>query len=111
MTSGALSGLDVSGGVPDHPGCFHIDVVVGCGLKQHAWVRFAQAAGWTGLAFFGGGLLLSIVAAQINWGGVGLTEPRMASSTKTYDLLVHHASGDAASARVLARRALAGNCR
>ena len=45
-----------------------------------AWDRWAQAAGWVGLGFFGAGFGMSVVASIVNWGGVFWQEPRNASA-------------------------------
>ncbi len=38
--------------------------------------RWARATGWVASAFFLAGLLVSMWASQVNWGGVFLAEPR-----------------------------------
>ncbi len=43
------------------------------------WARLARAIGWIGLGFFAAGLALSVVAAEVNWGGAFWAEPRMAA--------------------------------
>ncbi len=57
--------------------------VLGAGILVRGWpaaTRLAHIIGWTGLAFFSVGLAISAAAAWINWGGVALSEPRMAAS-------------------------------
>jgi hypothetical protein len=43
------------------------------------WLR---ALGWTGLGFFAAGLLMSLPAAQLNWGGLFFQEPRTLSALR-----------------------------
>lgn len=38
--------------------------------------RWAQALGWVSIALFAGGFVMSMVAAQVNWGGIFWAEPR-----------------------------------
>ncbi len=40
------------------------------------WRRWARATGWVACGFFLAGLLVSMWASQVNWGGVFLAEPR-----------------------------------
>ncbi len=40
------------------------------------WRRWARATGWVANGFFLAGLLVSMWASQVNWGGVYLAEPR-----------------------------------
>lgn len=44
-----------------------------------AWVRAAMTAG---LAAFAAGIVFSMIAARVNWGGVFLAEPRMEASLR-----------------------------
>ena len=46
-------------------------------LSAQAW---SQRIGWVGLGFFAAGLLLSILAARVNWGAPFWQEPRMAAA-------------------------------
>lgn len=50
-----------------------------------AWV---EAAWRGGLAVFGAGIAVSMLAARINWGAVALNEPRMAASLRFVALAV-----------------------
>lgn len=45
-----------------------------------AWMRWLQIVGWVSTAVYGAGIAMSMVASQINWGGVLLQEPRMAAA-------------------------------
>ena len=59
-------------------------VVAALGRAELAgWMR---AIGGVALAFYAAGLGMSMVAAQINWGGVYLQEPRMAAGLNTLAL-------------------------
>jgi hypothetical protein len=42
-----------------------------------------RAVGTVALAFYLGGMVASLAAAQVNWGGLGLAEPRMAAGINT----------------------------
>lgn len=44
--------------------------------------RWMEVASWLGLVWFFLGLLLSLPAAKINWGGIFLAEPRTAAGLK-----------------------------
>lgn len=44
------------------------------------WEGWAQRAGWVACGFFAAGFLSSMLASQINWGGVFLAEPRNRSA-------------------------------
>jgi len=44
----------------------------------HAWMK---SVGWVALPFYATGAVMSIVAAQVNWGGVLWSEPRMTATT------------------------------
>lgn len=48
-----------------------------------AWLR---TIGGVALAFYAAGVITSMIAAQVNWGGVYLQEPRMAASLNTLAL-------------------------
>ncbi len=43
---------------------------------QACWRPWARATGWVACGFFLAGLLVSMWASQVNWGGVFLAEPR-----------------------------------
>lgn len=45
-----------------------------------SWMRWQQIVGWASTAVYGAGIAMSMVASQINWGGVLLQEPRMAAA-------------------------------
>ncbi len=52
-------------------------------LRQSARLeRWAQTLGWAALALFSSGFLMSMLAAQVNWGGVFWAEPRTAMATQ-----------------------------
>lgn len=42
---------------------------------QPRWPAWGQITGWVGLIVFVAGVIISMVAAQVNWGGVDLQEP------------------------------------
>ncbi len=44
---------------------------------------WARTVGAVALTFYFGGIATSLIAAQINWGGLGLDEPRMAAGLRT----------------------------
>jgi hypothetical protein len=53
--------------------------VLGLGVVVTArprWQHWSHILGWVAIAAFVGGLLMSMVAAQINWGGIFWAEPR-----------------------------------
>jgi hypothetical protein len=45
--------------------------------------RWAHLAGGVGFAFFAAGFGLSMLASQVNWGGIAWTEPRNAAALNT----------------------------
>jgi len=45
-----------------------------------AWMRWLQIVGWASTAVYGAGITMSMVASQINWGGILLQEPRMSAA-------------------------------
>jgi hypothetical protein len=49
-------------------------------LARSAWHNWAYTVSWTALIFFAGGLLMSILAADINWGAMFWQEPRTFSA-------------------------------
>jgi hypothetical protein len=53
-----------------------ITALAGLGLHKTALLRWSQALGWTGLAFWITYLPLSMWAMQTNWNGLFLAEPR-----------------------------------
>ncbi|MCP4356787.1 MAG: hypothetical protein GY796_02060 [Chloroflexi bacterium] len=44
------------------------------------WDSWMKTVGWVGTAVYGAGIFMSMVASQVNWGGVLLQEPRMAAA-------------------------------
>jgi hypothetical protein len=57
--------------------------VLGLALLPRERVRveeWASASGWVGVGFFAAGLVLSLLAAQVNWGGILWQEPRVGAS-------------------------------
>lgn len=55
---------------------------------QGRLARWAQSAGWVGCAFFAAGLLMSGVAARVNWGGGFWLEPRTVASLRALAVAV-----------------------
>lgn len=47
---------------------------------RESWAGWMQTVGWVATAVYGGGIVMSLVASQVNWGGVLLQEPRMAAA-------------------------------
>jgi len=45
-----------------------------------AWFSWLRTVGWVSTAVYGSGIAMSMIASQINWGGVLLQEPRMAAA-------------------------------
>jgi len=45
--------------------------------------RWMQIIGWTSLIFFTGGVVMSVVAAQVNWGAMSWGEPRTAAALQS----------------------------
>ena len=58
-------------------GLIGLTLVVRPRQNLESWLR---SVGWVGLGLFGGGFLLSLVSAQISWGGVLWQEPRLQAS-------------------------------
>jgi arginine exporter protein ArgO len=57
--------------------------VFGLGMALTGWKRLLaliRTIGWVSIAFYGGGLVVSALAAWVNWGGVFLSEPRTRTS-------------------------------
>ncbi|KAA3659221.1 MAG: hypothetical protein DWQ10_09295 [Calditrichaeota bacterium] len=49
-------------------------------IKRDNLLKLIQLTGWISLIFYVAGILISIVAAKVNWGEVFLAEPRYQSS-------------------------------
>jgi hypothetical protein len=49
-------------------------------LAKNTWQRLSQTVTWISLALFAAGLLMSMIAAGINWGGVFWQEPRTSAA-------------------------------
>ena len=60
-----------------------LGLILAISAKRKALQDLAQTLGWVALLFFTGGIVVSLIASHVNWGGIFWREPRMLAAVNS----------------------------